>query len=64
MLADCQNDKPVPNRVASPSEPIDPGQNAVVGRAPDTSKEETFGEVSSVEDETDEVGYEGWKNGG
>ena len=64
MLANCQNDKRVPNRVASPSEPIDPGQNAVVGGAPDTSKEESFGEVSSVKDQTDKIGYEGWENGG
>lgn len=62
MLANCQNDEPVPNRVASPSEPIDPRPNAVVARISRTCGEETFRKVSRVEDETDEIGYKGWED--
>ena len=64
MLANCQNDKPVPNRVASPSELVDPRPDRVVGRAPGMGNEQTFREVSSIEKETDEVGYERRKYGG
>jgi hypothetical protein len=63
MLANCQNDKPVPNRVASPSELVDPRQNRVLGRVPGMGDEETFREVSSIEKETDEVGYKGREYG-
>ena len=64
VLANCQNDKPVPNRVASPSELVNPRQNGVVGRVPGMGNEETFGEVSSIEKETDEIGDDGRKYGG
>ena len=60
VLANRQYDKSVPNRVASPSKPIDPRPNTVVGRGLGTGREETLGEVSSVEAETNEVTYHGW----
>ena len=63
MLANCQNDKPVPNCVTSPSEPVNPGPNAVVGRGLSTGGEETLGEVSRIEGEANEIGYEGWEDG-
>lgn len=64
MLANCQNDKPVPNRMAPPSELVDPRPNRMLGRIPGMCNEQTFGEVSGIEKETDEVRYEGWKYGG
>ena len=64
MLTNCQNDEPVPNRVASPSELVHPRPNGVVGRVPGMGNEQTFREVGSIETETDKVGYEGRKYGG
>jgi hypothetical protein len=55
MLANRQNDDPVPNRVTSPSESIDPRPNAVIGRSSHTRREQTFGKVSGIEDEADEI---------
>lgn len=57
MLANRQNDEPVPNRVASSSEPINPRPNAVIGRGSRTRSKETFWEVGGVKDETDKIGY-------
>ena len=63
MLANRQNDEAVPNGVTSPSKPIDPRPNAVICRSPGMCCEETFGEMGSVEDETEDVRYEGWEDG-
>jgi hypothetical protein len=63
MLAIRQNDESVPTRVTSPSESIDPRPNAVIGRGSHTRRAQTFGKVSGIEDETDEIGYKGWEDG-
>jgi hypothetical protein len=63
MLANRQNDEPVPNRVTSPSESINPRPNAVIGRSSHTRREKTFGKVGGIEHETDEIGYKGWEDG-
>jgi hypothetical protein len=63
MLANRQNDEPVSNRVISPSESINPRPNAELGRGSHTRREQTFGKVSGIKDETDEIGYEGWEDG-
>lgn len=57
MLANSQNDEPVPDGVTPTSEPIDPRPKGVIGRSSCTRSEETFGKVGGVEDETDEIGY-------
>lgn len=63
MLTNCQNNEPVPNGVASPSKPVNPGPNTVIGRSSRLCSEDTFREVSSIEDETDEIRYDGWEHG-
>jgi hypothetical protein len=63
MLTNRQNDEPVKKRVASPSESIDPRPNAVIARGSHTRREHTFGKVSGIKHETDEIGYKGWEDG-